>query len=84
MDDPKQGDRVCDGCGVVVSERMIDETSEWRVFGASDRSTGADPNRVGAALNPLLSSTGSLGLSLSLSLSPSPSLSLSANKQLLS
>jgi transcription initiation factor TFIIIB Brf1 subunit/transcription initiation factor TFIIB len=30
--DPARGDMICRGCGNIVSARMIDESSEWRVY----------------------------------------------------
>lgn len=40
------GDMVCQNCGVVVSNRIIDTRSEWRTF-ANDDQAGDDPSRVG-------------------------------------
>jgi hypothetical protein len=44
-------------CGVVVEAHVIDERSEWRTFADKD-GNGADPNRVGGPVNPLLSDGG--------------------------
>ncbi|PIN16064.1 Transcription initiation factor TFIIB [Handroanthus impetiginosus] len=51
--DRASGDAVCSECGLVLESRFIDETAEWRTF--ADDSGDHDPNRVGAAVNPLLS-----------------------------
>lgn len=40
------GDMVCEDCGVVVGQRIIDNRSEWRTF-ANDDQNGDDPSRVG-------------------------------------
>lgn len=40
------GDMVCQSCGVVVGNRIIDTRSEWRTF-ANDDHGGDDPSRVG-------------------------------------
>ncbi|KAM9994819.1 hypothetical protein ACTFIY_000997 [Dictyostelium cf. discoideum] len=53
IEDYAKGDLICRGCGVVVGDRIVDEHSEWRTFSNSE-STGADPNRVGGPINPLL------------------------------
>jgi transcription initiation factor TFIIB len=39
-------------CGLVLEAHSVDESSEWRTF--SGEQSGADPNRVGEASNPLL------------------------------
>jgi transcription initiation factor TFIIB len=43
---------ICQECGLVVGDRVIDVGSEWRTF-SNDKSS-ADRSRVGAAENPLL------------------------------
>ncbi|EGC38858.1 hypothetical protein DICPUDRAFT_53091 [Dictyostelium purpureum] len=53
IEDYAKGDLICRECGVVVGDRIVDEHSEWRTFSNSE-STGADPNRVGGPINPLL------------------------------
>ena len=55
----KSGTIVCETCGLVQSNRLIDESAEWRNFG-SDGNDGdkADMNRVGGTLNPYLSNGG--------------------------
>jgi len=47
------GDIVCDSCGLVLGDRIIDTRSEWRSF-ANDDQNGDDPSRVGDSANPLL------------------------------
>lgn len=55
VEDRKSGDMICGDCGLVFPMRIIDTSSEWRNFGASDSGgAGDDPSRVGAAENPLL------------------------------
>lgn len=53
VEDVRQGDLVCKGCGLVAEAHRIDERSEWRTFSDKDKET-ADPNRVGGPTNPLL------------------------------
>jgi hypothetical protein len=55
-----QGNIVCQACGLVQSSRIIDESAEWRSFGASEGgdSGKADMNRVGGKTNPYLSNAG--------------------------
>ena len=50
IEDHRAGDMICSACGVVVGDRMVDVTQEWRTFGDSSN----DPSRVGAGENPLL------------------------------
>ncbi|SPN97585.1 probable transcription initiation factor IIB [Cephalotrichum gorgonifer] len=47
------GDIVCDSCGLVLDNRIVDVRSEWRSF-ANDDQNGDDPSRVGDSANPLL------------------------------
>ncbi|KAA8567426.1 hypothetical protein EYC84_010443 [Monilinia fructicola] len=47
------GDLVCDTCGVVIGDRIVDTRSEWRTFSNDDQGND-DPSRVGDAANPLL------------------------------
>lgn len=47
------GDMVCDSCGLVVGERIIDTRSEWRTFSNDDQGND-DPSRVGEGPNLLL------------------------------
>lgn len=51
VEDHRNGYNVCGNCGVVLGNRIIDETSEWRNFEDSHKS---DPSRVGSASNPFL------------------------------
>lgn len=51
IEDHRNGYNVCGSCGVVLGDRIIDETSEWRSFEDSNKS---DPSRVGSASNPFL------------------------------
>lgn len=51
IEDHRNGYNVCGSCGVVIGNRIIDETSEWRSFEDSNKS---DPSRVGSASNPFL------------------------------
>ena len=46
------GDKICSECGLVVGDRVIDISSEWRTF--SSDGNKADPCRVGASENTLL------------------------------
>lgn len=52
IEDSHAGDQICSECGLVVGDRVIDVSAEWRTF-SNDKST-TDPSRVGAAENPLL------------------------------
>ena len=52
IEDHRAGDQICSQCGLVVGDRVIDVSSEWRTF--SDDTGGADKSRVGAAENSLL------------------------------
>ncbi|CAF2853446.1 unnamed protein product [Rotaria sp. Silwood2] len=51
IEDYRAGDMICGQCGLVVGDRMIDVSSEWRTF-SNDNET-KDMSRVGAAENPL-------------------------------
>jgi len=53
IEDQRAGDLICPECGIVVAERAIDVSTEWRSF--EDDRGGKDPSRVGAPQNPLLS-----------------------------
>jgi len=55
IEDHRAGDLICPECGLVVGDRLVDVTSEWRMF--SSESNSKDPSRVGAAENHLLSGT---------------------------
>ncbi|KAI9465106.1 cyclin-like protein [Lactarius psammicola] len=45
------GDLVCGGCGLVLSDRVVDTRSKWQTFKNDE---GDDPSRVGAAAGPLM------------------------------
>ncbi|BFZ20134.1 hypothetical protein BsWGS_23173 [Bradybaena similaris] len=49
VEDYHAGDMICPECGLVVGDRIIDVTAEWRTFDEKE-----DKSRVGAAENPLL------------------------------
>jgi transcription initiation factor TFIIB len=51
IEDHRNGYNVCGNCGMVLGDRIIDETGEWRNFEDSHKS---DPSRVGSASNPFL------------------------------
>lgn len=51
IEDHKSGYNICGNCGIVLGDRIIDETSEWRSFEDSHK---ADPSRVGSASNVFL------------------------------
>lgn len=53
IEDFKNGYNICGRCGCVLGDRLIDEGSEWRSFGDSNK---VDPSRVGSANNPFLES----------------------------
>lgn len=55
IEDARAGDMICSECGLVVGERMIDVSSEWRTF--ADDDTGKSVGRVGAAENLLFDHT---------------------------
>jgi Transcription initiation factor TFIIIB, Brf1 subunit/Transcription initiation factor TFIIB len=61
--DSSQGTIVCSSCGLIIEDRMIDTTKEWREF-SDGNSSGADPRRTGGIRNEYL---GDGGLSLSIS-----------------
>lgn len=53
--DLSAGDVVCRACGLILGERIIDDTPEWRTFANDDR--GGDPaakSRVGEAADARL------------------------------
>lgn len=54
VEDHAAGDMICPRCGLVVGDRIIDVTSEWRTFSNNDGSNKSDPSRVGASEDPLL------------------------------
>lgn len=52
-EDHSSGDVMCANCGLVLSERTIDMSSEWRTFSNDDQGND-DPSRVGDGPNALL------------------------------
>ena len=54
IEDHAAGDMICPACGLVVGDRVIDVSSEWRTFSNSDGGNKNDPSRVGASGDPLL------------------------------
>ncbi|TKA31991.1 hypothetical protein B0A50_01236 [Salinomyces thailandicus] len=52
-EDHASGDVECDTCGLVLTQRNIDVSSEWRTFSNDDQG-GDDPSRVGDGPNALL------------------------------
>lgn len=52
IEDYRAGDMVCSQCGLVVGDRIIDVSSEWRTF--SNDKEAKDMSRVGAVENQLL------------------------------
>ena len=54
----REGTIVCQNCGLVQQQRIIDESSEWRTFSSETANSGANPSRVGGKLNPYLSNYG--------------------------
>ena len=53
IEDHAAGDVICTDCGLVVGDRTIDLTSEWRTFAAGDNGS-EDKSRVGGEENHLL------------------------------
>jgi len=47
------GDLICESCGMVLQQNVVDTRSEWRSFQNDDQGND-DPSRVGEAANPLL------------------------------
>ena len=59
VEDHSSGDLICTECGLVIEARIIDECSEWRTFGDSDKDkNGSDPSRTVGATNVMLSGGG--------------------------
>lgn len=52
-EDHASGDLLCDSCGLVLQQRSIDQSSEWRTFSNDDQGND-DPSRVGDGPNALL------------------------------
>lgn len=53
VEDTQAGDVICEDCGMVLSQRGIDQRAEWRTF-ANDDQANDDPSRVGDGPNLLL------------------------------
>ena len=62
--DYNYSNEVCSGCGIIYN-KIIDETSESRFYGASDNKS-VDPTRTGKPINPLLPKS-SMGTTMSVS-----------------
>lgn len=60
LEDWREGNAVCRSCGLVVSERLMDFSSEWRTF-ADDEGRG-DPSRVSGPANPLFDNPNHTGI----------------------
>lgn len=52
-EDHASGDLMCANCGLVLAQRTIDMSSEWRTFSNDDQGSD-DPSRVGDGPNALL------------------------------
>jgi transcription initiation factor TFIIB len=52
-EDHASGDLICANCGLVLQQRVIDQSSEWRTFSNDDQGND-DPSRVGDGPNSLL------------------------------
>ncbi|KAK3117099.1 transcription initiation factor IIB [Teratosphaeriaceae sp. CCFEE 6253] len=52
-EDHSSGDLMCANCGLVLAERTVDMSSEWRTFSNDDQGND-DPSRVGDGPNSLL------------------------------
>lgn len=52
---PERDELVCDGCGLIIEERMVDHGPEWRAFTARDHQ---EKSRVGAPLTPTIHDRG--------------------------
>lgn len=53
VEDHASGDLLCGNCGLVLQQRSIDTSSEWRTF-SNDDNANDDPSRVGDGPNALL------------------------------
>jgi transcription initiation factor TFIIB len=56
--DHARGEVVCKECRVVVEDRLVDQTSEWRNFSAEASTHSSDPNRVGGPRDEFASDSG--------------------------
>lgn len=52
-EDHQSGDMICGSCGLVLQQRSVDQSSEWRTFN-NDEQGNDDPSRVGDGPNALL------------------------------
>uniref|UniRef100_A0A182QR36 Transcription initiation factor IIB n=1 Tax=Anopheles farauti TaxID=69004 RepID=A0A182QR36_9DIPT len=52
IEDHHTGDMICSHCGLIVGDRFIDPTREWRTF--TDERSRVDPCRTGSAPDPLV------------------------------
>uniref|UniRef100_A0A0D9XQG2 TFIIB-type domain-containing protein n=1 Tax=Leersia perrieri TaxID=77586 RepID=A0A0D9XQG2_9ORYZ len=52
--DHATGDTICTDCALVLEERYVDETFEWRTFSDSAGGEDRDPNHVGGRSDPFL------------------------------
>ncbi|MFX0198043.1 MAG: transcription initiation factor IIB [Candidatus Hodarchaeota archaeon] len=53
--DEKTGDQICNVCGAVIRERMVDEGPEWRGFSPEERNKRS---RVGSPMNVMIHDKG--------------------------
>ena len=53
IEDHRAGDMICSECGLIVGDRVIDVSSEWRTF-SNENNPGEDRSRVGGQEDPLL------------------------------
>lgn len=53
VEDHASGDLMCANCGLVLQQRVVDQSSEWRTFSNDEQGTD-DPSRVGDMANSLL------------------------------
>lgn len=53
LTDHVNGMIICQNCGIIQEESIIDESPEWN-FGQEDAMYGKDPARCGCPVNPLL------------------------------
>ncbi|CAK4083927.1 unnamed protein product [Aphanomyces euteiches] len=56
VEDYAAGDLICRGCGIVLVERLIDESAEWHNYVEDDRARG-DQSRIGEALDTRMGET---------------------------
>ena len=61
IEDYRAGDQICSECGLVVGDRVVDVSSEWRIFSNGEEKFRVCGNkiksRVGGVENRLLSSS---------------------------